>query len=101
METIRTSFSGHEEPQAIPSHAFRVLILYDEMESGRKAMETMRQTGERGIEGFCIFPLLWRLDMLADLHWSKMVKDDAVHADLFVIALSNPKNLGPALFRWN
>jgi len=82
------------------SHPLRIVVAYDEVAAGKRAMRVMTDLG-RGLGEVVEFQsLLWSFDLLEDTDWAEVASDDAVKADILIIATSSANSLPPTVGRW-
>lgn len=83
------------------SHLFSVVIAYDNLTAGQRAMHTLMTLVEqfRG-EGVEMRPQLWRFDLLEDPQWFAVALSDAIRADMLIISTSSTENLPGSMNRW-
>lgn len=81
-------------------HPLRVVIAYHETNAGKRAMRVMTDLG-LGLGGAIEFqPLLWSFELLEATAWAELAADDAINADILIIAASSADPLSPAVGRW-
>ena len=77
-----------------------ITIAYDEKSAGQRAARLFALIGQEQAEQWNIAVQPWRFDLLADPDWQSFAVADALHADILVIAISNPANLSAAVEQW-
>jgi hypothetical protein len=82
------------------NHPLRIVIAYNEVPAGKRAMRVMSDLARGLGEAVEFQPLPWSFDLLADTDWAKVAGDDAVNADILIIATSSADPLPPAVGRW-
>lgn len=82
------------------NHPLRIVIAYDEVAAGKRAMRVMSDLGRGLGEAVEFEPLPWSFDLLADTDWAGVAADDAVKADILILATSSADPLPPAVGRW-
>lgn len=90
-KTVRTHASGH---------LLRVVIAYDAIAAGKRAMRVITRLGGELGESVEFQPLPWSFELLADTDWAKVAADDAVKADILIIATSTAHPLPSAVEHW-
>lgn len=83
-------------------HPIRVVIVYDEIAAGKRALQVMSNLGREPGEVVAFHPLPWSFGLLADTNWRVMAAADAVRADILIIATASPhpQPLPPAVGQW-
>ena len=89
-----------DDNAALEGFAPRVMIAYDQLPNGRRAMGMLAATFERfeDLPGFQAS--VWRLDLLEDPHWASEAAESARQADIIVVAVSSRHSLTGAMRRW-
>ena len=82
------------------NHPLRVVIAYDEVTAGKRAMRVMSDLGRELGEAVEFQPLPWSFDLLADTDWAEVAADDAINAHILIITTSSADPLPPAVGRW-
>jgi len=82
------------------NEALRVVIAYNDLSSGKRAMRVMTDLGKAFGDAMEFQPLPWSFDLLADLDWRDVAAHDAVNADILIIATGNTNPLPPVVGRW-
>ncbi len=80
--------------------ALRVVIAYNDLASGKRAMRVMTDLGKGLGDEMEFQPLPWSFHLLADMDWRELAAHDAVNADILIIATSSASPLPPAVWRW-
>jgi hypothetical protein len=80
--------------------ALRVVIAYNDLAAGKRAMRVMADIGKGLGDEIEFQPLPWSFDLLADLDWRDVAAHEAVNADILIIATSSASPLPPAVGRW-
>jgi hypothetical protein len=80
--------------------ALRVVIAYDEIGAGRRAMDVLADVAKRLGNDIEFQPLPWSFDLLADLDWREVAASEAINADILIISTSSANPLPPAVGRW-
>ncbi|MGZ8940420.1 MAG: hypothetical protein ACXW32_14545 [Limisphaerales bacterium] len=85
---------------ALHGFAPRVVIAYDQLPNGRRAMRMLATTFERfdDLPGF--HASVWRLDLLEDPHWASMAAKNVHEADIIVVAVSSRNTLTSGVRKW-
>jgi hypothetical protein len=95
--TKETGGGGEEfEPQ----RPLRAVIIYNEVTDGKRAMHLLGNLAKGLGEDTEFQPLPWSFRLLADADWSDVAANDAVKADLLIIASNGPEPLPPSVVRW-
>lgn len=81
-------------------HQLRVVIAYNEITAGKRAMRVMTDLGRQLGEDINFLPFPWSFDLLSDTDWGEVAAGDAVRADILIIATSSTNPLPPAVGRW-
>lgn len=76
------------------------VILYDEAESGRRAVRALSAASDADDAGAPLDVRLWRLDILAGPEMRQTAGRDIMAADLVLLSLNNPDGLPPELGDW-
>lgn len=87
-----------EAPEA--DHPLRVVIAYNEIAAGKRAMRVISDLGRELGEDINFLPFPWSFELLADTDWGEVAAGDAVRADILIIATSSTGPLPPAVGRW-
>lgn len=95
--TEETGF-GVEEFE--PQRTLRAVIIYNEVTDGKRAMHLLGNLAKGLGEDTEFQPLPWSFSLLADADWSSVAANDAVKADLLIIASNGPEPLPPSVVRW-
>lgn len=80
--------------------SLRVVIAYDDLAAGKRAMRVMTRLGESFGGNLRFEPLPWSFDLLSDVDWRAVAASDAVNADILIIATSSAHPLPPAVGSW-
>lgn len=79
----------------------RVLIVYDDVAAGQKAMEMLADLRHRIGVPSCFEPVPWSFGMVADVGWGAVAALDAATADVVVVASSaEVRTLPGPVVRW-
>jgi hypothetical protein len=76
----------------------RVLIAYDDLPAGKNAVQVLNNIFQQCDEVQELRPMVWKFDLLEDPEWSSTAFEDAMKADILVIATSN--DLSVAVQNW-
>jgi len=68
-----------------------VMILYDDLPAGYRAMELFSHLVEEHGDTIELNPLIWRFDLVEDPGWTEVLDQEAMRSDLFIISVG-PKN---------
>lgn len=82
------------------NHPLRVVIAYDDLAAGKRAMRVMADLGQGLGDDLDFHPLPWSFDLLGDVDWREVAASDAVNADILIIAMNSAGTLPPAVERW-
>ena len=82
------------------TQGLRVVIAYNDLAAGRRAMGLLSELGRELGEEIEFQPIPWSFDLLADVDWSAVSASDAVNADILIIATSDTEPLPAAVGRW-
>lgn len=82
------------------SFAPRVVIAYDQLLNGCRAMRMLTTTFERfdDLPGFQAS--VWKLDLLEDQHWASVAEENARQADIMIVAVSSRNTLSSEVKKW-
>lgn len=75
-------------PQAAPVAPVRVLVVYDDLRAGRRAMDLVGQLAVNSGGNVDFQPAFWRLDVLGEAGCREAADGDADAAEMIVIGLS-------------
>lgn len=78
----------------------KVLILYDDVAAGRRAIRALSNVFKSDDEGHEYKPQLWRLDLLEDPDRFGSAVADAINADIVVISASASGSINTTVARW-
>lgn len=93
--------TNHLDPDSTNTgSALRVVIAYNDLAAGKRAMRVMANLGKGLGEDIDFQPLPWSFDLLADMRWGEAAARDAVNADILIIATSSTRPFPPAVRRW-
>lgn len=84
----------------IPGVPLKVVVAYEDFSAGQRAVGLLKGLLQNLSDEVELQPVLWRFDLLKDLHWHKMAVTDAVHADMLVLSTSGSSHLPEAISRW-
>ena len=73
-------------------------IIYDNLESGQKAMNLLSRVGALEEEAEA-YPHLWQTGLLDDPEWLTAARKDALAAEILVVALGNAEAMKPDLVK--
>jgi len=83
------------------SRIFNVVIVYDDVPAGQRAMRVLNNLAlgfeRRFVE---MRPQLWRFDWLGDPEWFALALADAVNADMLVVSTSSASGLPAPVEGW-
>lgn len=82
------------------NQALRVLIAYNDLAAGKRAMRVMISLGKGLGDDLELEPLPWSFELLQDADWRQVATRDAVNADMVIVATSDSRPLPPAVKRW-
>ncbi len=83
-----------------PSRSLRVVIAYEDLAAGKRAMSLLSQLGKHFGDDIQFEPLPWSFSLLADVDWCTVAASDAVRADILIIATSGVGPWPLAIDRW-
>ncbi len=83
-----------------PAEQLRVVIAYNEIAAGKRAMRVMTELGREAGEQLDFHPFPWSFNLLADTNWGAIASSDAVQADILIIATNSPHPLPAAVGQW-
>ncbi len=78
----------------------RVLIVYNDAAAGRRAMGILRKLAAHSAERLRVAPILYRFELLDDLHWREAAETDAADSDLIILATSAADELPESINDW-
>lgn len=78
----------------------RVLIAYDDLDAGRRAMRVLANLGKGLDEATEFRTIPWPFDLLADLQWRDAAGSEAVDAEILMVATSGTNPLPTGVGRW-
>lgn len=81
-------------------HPVRVVIAYNEMAAGKRAIRVMTDLGKSLGEAIEFHPLPWSFDLLADTDWGEVAANDAIKADILILATSSEQPLPTVVECW-
>lgn len=82
------------------NQALRVVIAYNDLAAGKRAMRVMASLGNGLGDDIELEPLPWSFDLLEDVDWRGVATRDAVNADIVIVATSDTRPLPPAVKLW-
>lgn len=80
--------------------AVRVVIAYHDLAAGKRAMRVLADVAKGLGDDVEFQPVPWSFDVLADVDWRSVAANDAVQADILIIATSDASPLPSAVGRW-
>lgn len=83
-----------------PCVPLKVVVAYEDVPAGHRAVGLLKELLQGLVDDVELQPVLWRFDLLRDLHWHKMAVTDAAHADMLVLSTSGSSELPDAVSRW-
>ena len=89
-----------ETGPATTKRPFRVVIAYNDVDAGKRAMRVLSHLSESFGDEIAFHPLPWSFDLLMDVNWREVAASDAVDADILIVATDSPGALPPAVGRW-
>jgi len=78
----------------------RVLVAYEDLAAGRCAMEMLQRIGHQCGGASRLVHLMWRFDVLADSSCSELAANEALEADIIVIATREGDGLPQPVRDW-
>lgn len=79
---------------------FNVVILYEDVPAGQRAMRTIADVAREFGGELELRPQLWRFELLEDPDWYALAMADAVKADMLIISTSAKSGLSVAVESW-
>lgn len=95
--TVETQLEAGSTDAAL---ALRVLIAYNDLAAGKRAMRVMADLGKGLGDEIEFQPIPWSFDLLMDMDWGEVATRDAVQADILIITTSSASPLPPVVGRW-
>lgn len=92
--------ANHNEDSRGLKQPLRVVIAYDDLAAGRRAMSVLGNVSRALGNSIRFDPIPWSFDLLADIDWRSVAADDAVKADILIIACSSSRPLPAEVGRW-
>lgn len=89
---------GSHDPANPPR--FRVLILYENLNGARQAMDRLARAIRQCARSTILHPMLWRFDQLDDARWRELSLLDAAEADCLVCAASTSVAFSAGASAW-
>ncbi len=80
--------------------ALRIVIAYNDIAAGKRAMEMLGRLANRFGGGIEFQPIPWSFDLLMDDDWRDVAAGDAVRADILVVATSDYAPLPAGVSEW-
>ena len=80
--------------------AFRVVMAYDDFASGKRAMATCNFLVYRLGGGIELRSSMWKFDVLRSAKLNQMAVDDAIEADVIIVANSRNGGLPDEVKKW-
>ena len=78
----------------------RVVIIYDQMSNGRRAMRMLARAFGQFEEIPEYEASAWRLDLLEERHWASAAREKARQADVIVLAVTTPAAFSTGVKNW-
>lgn len=91
--TTLTSPSATPTESAPPRIPLNLFVAYDDLESGRQAMELVQRLRGSTQDDTDLVSVFWRIDILTHDSPHRAAVDDARRADIFVVGLSRANSL--------
>jgi hypothetical protein len=84
----------------LPPTVFRVVMAYDDFASGKRAMNTCDYLVSQFGGGVELRSSMWKFDVLRHTKLNQMAVDDAIEADVIIVANSRNGELPEEVTRW-
>ena len=97
---LLTPESESTGPEPTPSGSLRVVIAYQDVSAGQRAMRVLTDLARGFGEDLEFEPLPWSFHLLAQVDWREVAALDAVRADILIIATSNTRPLPAEIEQW-
>jgi hypothetical protein len=98
-ERLLQGLTGNSETEELRC-IFNVMILYDELAAGQRAMQLFTSLADEHGDQFEFRPQIWRFEFIADPDWRPLVDEEALRADLFVVAMTGQTDLPAGVRAW-
>ena len=82
------------------SQGLNVLVVYENLTAGQRAMRLCRDLTVQQQDGFTLQPRFWRLDLIADAVCGGFAIADAVQAELVIVSTSSQAELPKPAQHW-
>ena len=100
MQTTSFTDDLHLDTDSPAPNPLRVVIAYDDLAAGKRAMRVMTDLAKAFGDDIEFKPFPWSFDLLADLGWRAVAANDAIKADILIIATSRAGPLPLTIGRW-
>jgi CheY-like chemotaxis protein len=97
-DAVDSTVASHPDPDT--DAGWHVVIAYDDVPAGRRAMHTLDNVGHAAGGTLKLCPLLWRFDILEDPGWRTEATIDTQRANLLIISTSSKGDLPAAVKEW-
>jgi len=82
-------------------HPFRVVVIYDNLSAGQRAMITLTSLVDQFRGGRVeLRPQLWRFDLLESTAWFDLALADGICADMLIVSTSRTEGLPAKVSGW-
>jgi hypothetical protein len=98
MMPLPDSFAETDEQDR--SRSLAVVIAYDDMAAGRRAVRLCSHLGSEQEEDLAFQTQPWRFDLLAKAEWAVLAATAALKADLLIISSSRQSDLPQGVRDW-
>ena len=98
MDALDSTMTSHPEPDT--DAAWPVVIAYDDVPAGRRAMHILDTMVDASGERRQLRPLLWRFDILEVTDWRAEATSSTLLANLLIISTSSKGDLPVAVQDW-
>ena len=89
-----------KDRQEVLRCVFNIMILYDELAAGQRAMELFTCLADEHADQIEFQPQIWRFDLVSDPDWRPFLDHEAMSADLFIISTTSPDDLPAGVRTW-
>jgi hypothetical protein len=101
LDTVPShSVSSFDSDGADALAPLRVVIAYDGIPAGRRALEMLNRILKQDHEAVHLFPTLWRFDLLDNPESRARAIADALAADLLILSASAPDVIPDTVENW-
>ena len=100
LHSMRTTRLLDKRLEKQASRPFNVLILYDQVAAGQRAMHLFSRLGREHELQIAFQPFPWRVDFVTDPKLVELAAADALKADLIIISTTTRSDLPSAVQDW-